>query len=411
MKSTACIIFLFCSVFGLLSLNAQAYSFKGELSIGQSLPSNKEFPDRTLQSQIWWHVSNEKNNPDIQWHQRLAYTETGISLGYTDFGNPKILGSSFSILPFIKFRSFENNRFHTYLGLGASYFTTQYNTLENPLNRAISTDITWTFRSQLDYEWYQSVNWNYSTGISVVHHSNGHLRLPNNGFNSFLLSISATYKTKKEAVEDTPTALNMSRNTYLSFYKGLGVNVFSEAGHFNRTKEVYTIGLEYGKVYQGIWKLGVGAFYRFYEHYYDYINNEEFLVRDNERFSYMKGNAFSNATNLGMYVKAELLLNYIGIELAIGANIYKPAYKIDYYINEGWDFPPREFPEGWQFANLDSRYKLRHLINSRIGINYYPLGNNHFKEHNFYIGAHINANYGQADFSELRIGYLFCFKK
>ena len=115
--------------------------------------------------------------------------------------------------------------------------------------------------------------------------------------------------------------------------------------HFNRPKEVYTLGLEYGKVYQGIWKLGVGAFYRFYEHYYDYFNDEEFLVRDNERFSYMKRDAFSNATNLGVYVKAELLLNYIGIELAIGANIYKPAYKIDYYINEGWDFPPREFPE------------------------------------------------------------------
>jgi hypothetical protein len=124
----------------------------------------------------------------------------------------------------------------------------------------------------------------------------------------------------------------------------------------------------------------------------------------------MKMDAFSNATNLGVYVKAELLLNYIGIELAIGANIYKPAYKIDYYINEGWDFPPREFPEDWKFAEFDSRYKLRHLINSRIGVNYYPLGTNDFKKHNFYIGAHMNANYGQADFTELRIGYLLCFK-
>lgn len=411
MKSAACIICLLCSVFSLSLLNAQAYSLKGELSIGQSLPSNKEFPDRALQSQLWWHASKENNLPDIQWHQLLTNTETGISLGYTDFGNPKILGNSFSILPFIKFRSFNNNRFNTYLGLGASYFTKQYNAVENPLNRAVSTDLTWTFRAQLDYEWYQSVNWDYSTGISVAHHSNGHLRLPNNGFNSFLLSISATYKTKKEKVEEAPTALKMSQNSYLSLYKGLGATVFSEADYFNRSKQVYTIGLEYGKLYQGIWKLGIGAFYRFYKHYYDYINDEEFLVRDNERFSYMKGEAFSNATNFGMYMKAELLLNYIGIELAIGANMYKPAYKIDYYINEGWDFPPREFPEGWQFGGFDSRYKLRHLINSRIGVNFYPLGTNDFKKHNFYIGAHMNANYGQADFSELRIGYLFCFKK
>jgi hypothetical protein len=409
MNST-CILFLLCSVFSLFILNAQEFSFKGELSIGQSLPSNKEFPDRALQSQLWWHVSKEKSNPDIQWHQRLAYTETGISLGYTDFGNSEILGNSFSILPFIKFRSFQNNQFHTYLGLGASYFTKQYNSIENPLNRAVSTDLTWTFRAQLDYELYRSMNWAYSTGITVIHHSNGHLRLPNNGFNSFLLSISTTYKSNN-GVKKAPTSLIETANTaYFSFYQGLGATVFSEAAHFNRPKEVYTLGLEYGKVYQGIWKLGVGAFCRFYEHYYDYINDEEFLVRDNERFSYMKMDAFSNATNLGVYVKAELLLNYIGIELAIGANIYKPAYKIDYYINEGWDFPPREFPEDWKFAEFDSRYKLRHLINSRIGVNYYPLGTNDFKKHNFYIGAHMNANYGQADFTELRIGYLLCFK-
>ncbi|WP_405368233.1 hypothetical protein [Nonlabens sp. Asnod2-A12] len=89
---------------------AQKYSYGAEIALGQSLPSNKEFPDRALQSQLWFHVSQQKNHPEIKWHQRLQFPETGISLGYSNYGNNEILGSSYSILPFIKFKSFNNNR-------------------------------------------------------------------------------------------------------------------------------------------------------------------------------------------------------------------------------------------------------------------------------------------------------------
>ena len=398
-------LLIFC--ISCFSITAQKYSYSAEIALGQSLPSNKEFPDRELQSQFWFHVSQQKDRPEIKWHQRLQFPETGISLGYSNYGNNEILGSSYSILPFIKFKSFNNNRLHTYLGLGASYFTKKYDVIDNPLNHAISTDVTWTFRAQLNYQLLKTEKWNYSTGLSVVHHSNGHTRLPNNGFNSFLVSINATYLPKEVVLHPESTTSSHIKTSYLSVYQGVGFQVFSDLPYFNRKKEVYTVGAEYGKTYNRTWKLGIGAFYRFYQHYYDYINDGEYLVRENQRFSNMNGKAFSNATNIGVFIKGELLLNYIGIELAIGANLYKPAYKIDYSINEGWDNPPREFPDGWQFADLDTRYKMRHLINSRVGINYYPLGTNDFKNHNFYIGAHINANYGQADFTELRLGYVY----
>ncbi len=91
----------------------------------------------------------------------------------------------------------------------------------------------------------------------------------------------------------------------------------------------------------------------------------------------------------------------------VGANLHKPAYDIDWRINQGWDNTPRDIPEEWMLGEYNSKYKLKKLIATRLGLRYYLFGNDSTPIHNIFAGASINANLGQADFTEVSVGYVF----
>ena len=152
---------------------------------------------------------------------------------------------------------------------------------------------------------------------------------------------------------------------------------------------------------------------RFYQTYYDYISNNESLVQNGREFSDLRSNAFTNALNVGILIKGELLLNHFGIELQTGVNIFKPAYKIDWRINKGWGDVPKVIPEsGGNFTLGDINegyYKLKRTLSVRLGLKYYAISNVKNPSDNLYIGGFINSNLGQADFSELAIGYVKMF--
>jgi hypothetical protein len=178
---------------------------------------------------------------------------------------------------------------------------------------------------------------------------------------------------------------------------------------FNDKKNVYTLSGVYGRVWNNRYKLGLGINYRFYQHYYDYIKGNESLVNDGREFSHFKENPGWNASNIALTINGEYLLNHIGIDLQIGINLHKPAYKIDWRINQGWDNTPREISETWMLGEYNTKYKLKQLISTRLGLKYYLIGTINKPKHNVYAGCYINANLGQADFAELSLGYVYAF--
>ena len=389
------------------------YFITPEVLVGYTAPSNEDFPDRNLQTQAflsfaWNHAKNTK-----EWARRFKTVKTGISLGYTDFGNSQSLGGAISLMPFLEFNAFKSKRFKAHIGLGGSYFTEEFDMDTNFFNRAVSTDFTWSLRAFLNYTVFKRERVNYNIGLGIFHHSNGHTRLPNNGFNSFLVSASTSLKRWKK----TPTSvkevqpLERSRHHYITIRKGIGQSVLNDGFPFNEKKEVYTLSAEYGRVYNNIFKVGIGAFYRLYEHYYDYIRDNESLVQDGREFAAFRENPWDNASNYGVFVKGEVQLNHIGIELMVGANFHKPAYRIDWRINEGWDFAPRDIPDFWVLGEFNSKFEFKNAIPARLGVKYYLFGTDTFTKHNLYGGVFINANLGQADFTELALGYVYQFKR
>ena len=121
----------------------------------------------------------------------------------------------------------------------------------------------------------------------------------------------------------------------------------------------------------------------FYEHYYDYIQRND-LAPYNEA-------PVINASNFGIFFGGEFLLSHVGLEFQMGINFYKPFYEVDWLLNE---------------KELNWYYELKKHVPVRMGMKLYALNTNDNPKHNFFLGANINANLGQADFTELSLGYV-----
>lgn len=392
---------------------ASEYVITPEFMLGISAEANDFFPERDLQKQVIVGFGRKHSHNPQEWAYWLKAPKTGLNLGFTDLGNPDLLGYSVSLMPFIEFDAFGRRQkdFKVFVGIGGSYFNVKYDENDNFFNQAIATDLTWSFRASFHYVLFKTKSVDYRIGAVYFHSSNGHTRLPNQGLNSFLGSISADIKNPyKRPIYDSSNTFETPKKSVYEYWSGRfgsGRNVLALS--FNDKKSVFTLAGEYGKVWNKTYKFGLGFYYRYYDHYYDYIKGNETLVQDGKEFDSFKEKPFLNASALGVYANFEFLLNHVGIDLQLGANLFKPAYKIDWRINEGWDNAPREIPDNWVYGEFNTKFKLKHIISSRMGLKYYLFGTNEVPKNNFFVSAHINSNLGQADFSEVSIGYVRSF--
>lgn len=385
-----------------------SFFFSSEITLGKTMEANTDFPETNLQKGLFLSFGNHNFDSKKEWAARLNYPKTGILLGYTDFGNTEKIGSAFSLMPFMEFSIFRKylKDLNLQIGIGASYMDTQFDPLTNPFNKAITTKINWSFRSFFYYDIFKRKATNWRLGLGYLHHSNGHTRLPNQGLNSFATSVSFQFNNKfREDFDLDKTALRSTTETYYSFRFGIGQNVLSET--FNSKKEIYNISASVGKIINNTFKFGAGFYYRFYEHYYDYIKNNEDLVAN--QLPHFADNPYGYATNFGLFATSELLLGHVGFEFDLGINIYKPFYKIDWQLNQGYSFEHSNGNTVEVLGELDWYYEIKRTISTRLGLKYYLYSTADRPKHNLFIGAHINANLGQADFTELSIGYVYRF--
>ncbi len=391
------------------------FFIRPEFLTGKTANANDKFPDTDLLTALFVNIGNYNDAKSQEWAYRLKYPKTGITLGAIDLGNRDDLGRAITLMPYASFGLFQKrtDKLNVLVGMGATYFDTQYDINTNRFNKAITTKATWAFRSFLYYDLINSKKVDWKVGLGYLHHSNGHTRLPNQGLNSFLVSVSPEFKISKKINSEQPALTDHEvhqRNTYnyITTRFGIGQNVLSQI--FNDKKEVYSFAASYGKVINKTFKFGAGFYYRFYEHYYDYINNNEALVQ--EQYSIFRTNPFGYATNFGLFGTGEIMLNHVGLEFQLGVNIYKPLYKVDWMLNEGFTYI-EDTPEGpvirSTLGELDWYYEVKRTISSRMGLKCYAIGTDKAPKHNLFLGAHINANLGQADFTELSLGYVYSF--
>jgi len=377
------IVFLF-----LVSLNCfsqqNSNTIRTEFMLGKSIPSYKVFTGKNPQMAIGLSYAHKNKDNSVAWQSILNNPTTGISLYYTNYGTA-IKGSSISVIPFIEFHPFNNHKWSSKFGMGASYFDTKYHLINNPKNKAISSDFTWAIQGIIYYDTQLKNNFDLRFGLGVFHHSNGHLSIPNEGLNAALLSVSTSFNLKTKPKINSPdfnkSKIKKFENRFYSIRFGNGLQAFVTEDSL--LKNVYTVSLNAGTYYKEIIKLNVGLGYRFYQHYYDYI-------KDNKTEPYIE-NPSLNASNIYLSVGAEVMLGYIGIDWESGVNLHKPFYRKHYTL---------------QKTQNESKYKQKNLILGRLGLKLYAINTKKKPKNNFYLAAHINSNFGQADFSEISIGFV-----
>ncbi|GAA0870877.1 hypothetical protein GCM10009117_00220 [Gangjinia marincola] len=399
--------FLIACLFMICSIQAQERSqtqLVPEALFGILSEPNEGFPATSLQTGFVLSYAKQHKDAGARWMEVLGRPTTGISIGISDFGNQDAIGQGYFVLPFIelKLNKGAEYKWTLHTGFGASYFPNTYDPETNALNRGISTHLNWSYRAFV----YRYIH-QWKIGLGYFHHSNGHSRIPNQGFNSFLFSVSRpiALRTKTDPAMDTKTTSAAStvrtKNYFYTVRAGLGVNTFGEL-RFKDKKEVYAFAADYGFIVNKTFMVSIGAYYRFYQHYYDVIQSDEPIIT--ERYAYFKENAFSYASNYGIAAKAGIVLGHIGADLQLGVNIHKPFYKVDWELNEAEEgiYGTPYYKPG----KLDAYYELKRSIMSRLGLTYYLFNTDKLPKTNVFIGAHLNANFGQAEFSEVSVGVM-----
>jgi hypothetical protein len=376
--------------------NHSVYFIQPELMLGKAVPASSSFPDTRLHMVYALNAGRYVFDQGKNWSTFYNYPFVGVHLSKSSFGHDEILGTAYTIMPFIELNTSKKlrNSFHIKLGLGTSYFTESYHKEENPMNNAIGSRITWTFQSSVHYTLLLTRHFTFNIGGAYVHHSNGHTQLPNLGLNSFLFSASTSFfldpldDIQMEAYQKPPRS--KSKQTFIEMSAGLGMH---EMGGPNTIierlkKTVASVSASGGIIFNRQIKFKAGFIYRFYHHYYSYI--KEF---DQEEY---QDYPVYNSSNLIIFTGVEFLLGHVGMDAEVGINIFKPFYK--------------EHSNSFE-NDTGLSYSMKRLFASRLGLKVYAISTEKNPPINAFIGAHINANMGQADFSSLSIGIVKRFLK
>jgi hypothetical protein len=315
---------------------------------------------------------------------------TGISLTYTNPGNRSVFGKEYGVRSFFMVKPFKSlsSPFYLKFSLGLSYFTKFYDALENPENKAIGSSLTWNFQAFIYKSWDINDAIRINLGAGYLHDSNGHTQLPNAGLNKAMFSMSATsFFNRKRNVSEKKIVNREQENRniyFLNVRNGWGMHELGGTfGPVGGTQEgVYSLALSGGIIFNNHIKVRSGLTYRFYEQYYDFINTQNLPEYSD--------NPLANASNFNFFIGCEFLIGHFGIDVEGGLNLYKPFYK--------------EYHERFNHKG-HLKYVLNKLFSSRLGLKYYLYNTHERLKNNFFIGANINANFGQADFSEINIGY------
>ena len=395
-------------IFFLLGISisfSQKKHFFAEYSIGSTNSSNSFFPD-LKPSQTFGIGYGIQHNDSLNWVKQLRNPYTGIILQVANHGNVEKIGHSISILPYIeKPIIFKNEKLKLLTALGAAYHTKKY-TEENWQNKAISTDVTWAFRLGLYYDILTKNNFSTRINVNYLHYSNGHVEWPNNGINTFAVGINFNYSGLKKqnfATSISEKITHKNKQNFISFQTGIGQHALYRFYNFRRN--VYAFDIMYGKIYNKTHKVGLGLYFRNYTNNTAYIKQGNNLV--SQEYANLQKNPFLNSSSAGIALNYEFLMQHISIEAELGLTLFRPFFETEYRLNATLINKQTGL---YEFGKAEgTSYNLKRFISTKLGLKYYLFNTYKMPKNNIYLGGHIVSILGQADYSELALGYVHSF--
>lgn len=320
------------------------------------------------------------------WHRYYNNPLLGVDVTVGSMGNHAVLGYYAGAMGSLSFERPWSGRLSRMikLSLGGSWFSKPYNEFTNPENVVIGSRIAFLASAELAAGYRINQSWMLKGGVSILHASNSHYKLPNVGMNlpAFMLGLRYNYSCAKDQPADT-TLIRLSGKIRWNFRVALGMNESgSSTSPVNGPKyPIYLAAAAISKMYSPVNKVSLGLEAWYNKGVYDFIVSQEFYKEDRHQ------KAMAVCLTLGH----EFLMGKFGVVTTGGVYLYNPFYK---------DKLDRDEKTG-------IKDKLKSYIPARLGVQYH-LKNTHFNDkNNLFVGVYIKSNFGQADFLESGLGMVF----
>lgn len=373
---------IFCLSFFLINLlsYSQSNSYQLNIHIGRVVKNYPVFPPSSISSLIELRWQQQLLS---QWSSFYRYPKLGLTSVFSNYGNEKELGFGIGLMPQLTFNVRKKYRIPLWLtfGWGYSYITKKYDPYSNPINTAVSTNIT----NMACFSAMTTINlsnkFKLNVGISTLHFSNGHYRMPNNGIN--IPSLVLGLQFGKDSIFSQPEKQNFNlKKIFFIVQAGTGLHDFGDGSKpiGGPLYPVYALTTGIAKQVNSAGKIHLGIYVNYYTDYYDYIV-EKMLFKTSQTAHAMTGT---------IYLGYEFLFGKFSFMVQSGLYAWNPFYK--YYKNT--------------LGENDFKTFLKKFINNKMGLQFYPFAK-HGVQKGIYLGSYIRANFGQADFSEFAFGYSF----
>lgn len=319
------------------------------------------------------------------WNNGFGFPQYGISLFYGYQGNDSILGRTYSLVPNFALFAFrkKGTDLEIRLGSGLAYFPLRYDSIYNRNNSLIGSAITGVSTLSVCLRKEVSKNITVKAGISTWHFSNGHIQLPNVGLNGLYATVGVKYfpKTRKNIPERIKPE-RMKHPVLFNFRYGAGLHEFG-SGFSDVDGPKYRIDN-----YSGYLSKRMGTFSKVHAGFIAkyYTSYQTFLTDSGG----MQGRPGNNSWVIAYMMGHEFVCGRMTLCLEGGLNLYNPFFK--YY------YTPQQ-------NNWDAITKT--WFCSRLGFQYYVFRPDISRRFNIFLGAFINANFGQADYDEVTLGVVF----
>jgi len=129
------------------------------------------------------------------WQRYYNYPEVGVGFSYNSYGNADIYGQGMAIYPYIHIPIVRTARFtvKNKVALGLGYTNNPFDYEKNPRNQIFGARMN-AYVGLGIYSGYRVFdNWSVYAAASLNHMSNGAIRKPNNGINTFTLGVGTRY--------------------------------------------------------------------------------------------------------------------------------------------------------------------------------------------------------------------------
>lgn len=307
---------------------------------------------------------------DLNWHLRqrgvwnycYCYPRTGVSVMYTDFALPRVLGSAVSIYPFIEpyIRPEKSLNFAIRFGIGPAFMTKPYDEVTNPDNLFFSSIVSFIALLNFSVNYRITDQLTFRVAGNYNHISNGGYSEPNLGINFPSVNAGFDYSFQKTEFEnrdkDIDVVLNPDKNRF-----DLVCLVSAKPtrpGKYEKRYPVYGLNLQYSRVVGRIFALAAGT---------EWVNDQSLkeIIREDNILD--ESGDYIDHNRIGVLAGVDWLFGRFIFYQQFGCYLYAPN-------------------------------KAKNVLYQRYGLNF------KITDH-FYTGINIKAHGQDADFMDFRVGF------